>query len=72
MIQKMINFDDVVKGNSKKLNLNWQQICEHPYRKLIIRGSGSGKINSSFNLMNQQTDVDEIYLYVKDPYKEDD
>ena len=60
----MINFDDVVKHN-----LNWQQIPDHSYRMLIIGGSGSGKTNSLFNLINQQPDIDKIYLYVKDPYE---
>ena len=27
------------------------------------------KINSSFNLINYQPDIDKIYLYAKDPYK---
>ena len=62
MIQKVVNFDDVVKENMKELNLNWPQISEHPYRKLVIRGSGYGKTNSLFNLINHQTDLDEIYL----------
>ena len=62
MIQKVVNFDDVVKENMKELNLNWPQISEHPYRILVIRGSGYGKTNSLFNLINHQTDLDEIYL----------
>ena len=36
---------------------------------LIIGGSGSGKTNSLFNLINQQLDIDKIYLYAKDPYE---
>ena len=36
---------------------------------LIIGGSGSGKTNSLFNLINQQPDIDKIYLYAKDPYE---
>ena len=32
-------------------------------------GSGSGKTNSLFNLINQQPDIDKIYLYAKDPYE---
>ena len=59
----MINFDDVIKENIKKKNANWQQIPDHWYRILIIGGSGSGKINSSFNLINQQPDI------VKNPYE---
>ena len=49
----MINFDDVVKENIKEHNPNWQQIPDHPYRILIMEGSGSGKTNSLFNLINQ-------------------
>ena len=43
-------------------NPNWPQIPNHPYRILMIGGSGSEKINSLFNLINQQPDVDGIYL----------
>ena len=32
-------------------------------------GSGSGKTNSLFNLINQQADIDKIYLYAKDPWE---
>ena len=69
MIQKMINFDDVVKEETKENNSNWPQIPDHPYRILIIGGSGSGKTNSLFNLINQQPDIDKIYIYAKDLYE---
>ena len=65
----MINFDDVTKENVKEHNPNWPQITDHPYRILIIGGSGSGKTNSSFNLINQQPDIDKIYFYAKDSSK---
>ena len=65
----MINFDDVVKENKKKHNPNWPQIPDHPYRILIIGGSGSGKTNSLFNLVYQQPDIDKIYLYAKDTFE---
>ena len=40
----MKNFDDITKENTKKRNSNWLQICDHPYRIIIIiRDSGSGK-----------------------------
>ena len=39
----MINFDDVVKEKIKEHNSNLPQIPDHPYRILIIGGSGSGK-----------------------------
>ena len=57
------------KENIEEHNPNWRKIPDHPYRILIIRGSGSGKINSLFNLISQQPDIDKIYLYVKDPYE---
>ena len=38
----MISFD-VIKGNIKEHNPNWPKIPDHPYRILIIGGSGSGK-----------------------------
>ena len=65
----MINIDDVVKENIKEHNVNLPQVPCHPCRILIIRGSGSGKTNSLFNLISQQTDIHKIYLYAKDPYE---
>ena len=65
----MINFDDVVKKTKKDHSPNWPQIPDHPYRILIIGDSGSGKTNSLLNLINQQSDIDNIYLYAKDPYE---
>ena len=65
MKKKMINFDGVIKENTKEHNPNWPQILDYPYRILIIGGSGSGKTNSLFNLIN----IDKIYLYDKDPYE---
>ena len=53
----------------KENNPNWTQISDHPYRILIIGGSGSGKTNSLLNLINYQQDIDKIYLYTKDPYE---
>ena len=36
---------------------------------MIIGGSGSGKRNAILNLINNQSDIDKIYLYAKDPYE---
>ena len=41
-------------------------IPDHPYRILIIGGSGSGKTNTLLNLINEQNDIDKIYLYARD------
>ena len=65
----MINFDDVTSENIKEHNPNWPQIPDHPYRILIIGGSGSGKTNSLFNLIIDQPDIDKICLCAKDPYE---
>ena len=65
----MINFDDVIKENIKEINPNWPQIPNDPCRILISGGYGSGKTNSLFNLINQQPNIDKIYLYAKDPYE---
>ena len=63
----MINFDNYVNENKTKHNKNWPYIPDHPYRILIIGGSGSGKTNVLLNLIENQPDIDKIYLYGKDP-----
>ena len=66
----MINFDEYKNENKKEQNLNWPNIPDHPYRILIIGGSGTGKTNALLNLINNQPDIDKIYLYAKDPYED--
>ena len=39
----MKNFDDYANENKLKHNPDWLHIPDHPYRILIIGGSGSGK-----------------------------
>ena len=41
-------------------------IPDHPYRIIIVGGSGSGKTNELISLINEQNDIDKIYLYVRD------
>ena len=61
----MINFDDYVDENRIEHNKSWPYIPDHPYR-ILIGGSGSGKTNILLNLINNQPDIDKIYLYSKD------
>ena len=65
----MINFDDYVNENKTKQNKNWSYIPHHPYRVLIIEGSGSEKTNVLLNLIKNQPNIDKIYLYAKDLYE---
>ena len=65
----MINFDDYTNENIVEHNSKWPYIPDHPYRILIIGGSGSGKTNALLNLINNQPDIDKIYLYAKDPHE---
>ena len=65
----MINFDDYTNENIIEHNSKWTYIPDHPYRILIIGGSGSGKTNALLNLIINQPDIDKIYLYGKDPYE---
>ena len=61
----MINFDDVTKENTKKHNPDWPQISDHPFKILIIGGSGSGKTNSLFNLIRHHSDIDNLLVYLR-------
>ena len=64
----MINFHNYTNENKTEHNLKWPYIPDHPYRILIIEGSGSGKANALLNLIYNQPDIVKIYLYAKDPY----
>ena len=65
----MVNFDNYTNENKTEHNLKWPYIPDHSYRILIIGGLGSGKANALLNLINNQPDIDEIYLYAKDSYE---
>ena len=53
----------------KIINFVWPKIPDYPYKILIIGGCLFGKTNSLFDLINQQPDIDKIYLYAKYPKK---
>ena len=65
----MINFGEYNNENITEHNSKWPHIPDHPYGILIIGGSGSEKTNALLNLINNQPDMDKIYLYPKDPYE---
>ena len=64
-----IDFDDYANQNKTEYNLKWSYIPDHPQRILIIGGSGPGKTNGLLNLINNQSDIDKLYLCAKDPHK---
>ena len=65
----MINFDDYVNENKIIHNKNWPYIPNHPYRILMIGGLRIWKNKFIIKLIENQPDIDKIYLYAKDPYE---
>ena len=43
----------------------WPYIPDHPYRILIIVGSGSGKTKVMLNLIKEKDDIGKIYCMQK-------
>ena len=66
----MINSDSITNENNKNDNEKWPYIPDHPYRILIIDGSWSQKTNALLNLINEQDDIDKMFLYAKDLNKD--
>ena len=65
----MINLGSITNENNKKHNEIWPYIPDHPYRILIISGSGSGKTNTLLTLIKEQDYhdvIDKIYSYARD------
>ena len=62
----MINLNNIVNNNNNNHSEKWPYSPYHPYRILTIGGWGSGKTNTLLNLINEQKDIDKIYLYAKD------
>ena len=62
----MINLYSITNENNKKHNKKWPYIPDHPYRIFMIGGTGSGKTNALINSINEQNNIEKIYLYAKD------
>ena len=62
----MINLDNIINDNNNNHNKKWPHIPDHPYTILIIVCSGSGKTNTLLRLINEQKDIDKIYLHARD------
>ena len=59
----MKNYDQSIDVNH---NPNWSYIPDHPYKIIIIGGSGSGKANMLLNLIkHQRPDIDKIFIRQK-------
>ena len=56
----MINFDNYTNVQD---NPKWPYIPDHPYKVLIMRGSGSGKANALLNLISL------ILIYAKEKWR---
>ena len=54
----------------KQHNWKWPYIPDHPYRMLVIGGSEFGKTSALLTVINNQLDIDKVYLYAKDPCEE--
>ena len=63
----MFYFDYITKEDIKEHNPNLLEIPDHPYRILLVGGSGSGKTNLLLNLTNKENI--NFILYAKALYE---
>ena len=60
------DLDSITNESNKEYNEKGPFIPDHPYRILIIGGSGSGKTNALLNSMKEQDAIEKMFLYAKD------
>ena len=63
----MINFDNYTNENKTEHNSKWPYIPDHPYRILIIGGSGSGKTISQILIKYIYMQKNHLKTHFKDP-----
>ena len=61
----MFNSDYITKKDIKERNPNWPETPDHPYRMLIVGGSGSEEINALITLINNEPNIDKIFYIPK-------
>ena len=64
--KKSYNVVDITNENNKEHNSRWQYIPDHPYRMLIIAGSGSGETNALFNSKNSSEPKYEFLIKMRE------
>ena len=57
------------KEDIKEHNTNWLNIPDHPYITLLVGGSGFGKTKALLKLINNESNIDKLYLYANDLYE---
>ena len=58
----MFNLDYITKEDRKEHNPNWPEIPDHLYIILIAGGFRSEKINTLYNLINHEPDIDNFFF----------
>ena len=66
----MTSFVDYTIENKTENNSKLPYIPDRPYNIFIIGASGSVKRNALLNLIDNQPDIDKIYLYGEDAHEE--
>ena len=61
----MINLDSIKNESNREHNEKRPFISDHPYKILIIGGSGSEKTNILLNLIKEQDDIDKCFCMQK-------
>ena len=61
----MIKLDSITNENNKEHDGKWPFIPDHPYRILIMGGSGSGKNKALLNLIKKQDDIDQVWVFAQ-------